>query len=680
MNRNTAIVIGVVIASLICLCLCAVAILGASGFFFYQLASSTEFAPILTQAAASDTPTPKPNIIKTPLPTPVPGAGQSLDVLENEQIPESDLRELAMRLKGISDIPETVGNAPANHQVGDVLEFNAINNDATARFTVKARLIYASENVYFFAEQGVNVNTNDVKELVDNFQNKTYPTDREFFGSEWTPGVDGDPHLYILYARGLGDSVGGYFASDDEYSRLANEYSNEKEIFYLNADAYSSISDSYWPGTLAHEFQHMIHWYHDRNETTWMNEGSSELAQLLNNTYGGGNDSFFLSQPDLQLTAWSADADRGAHYGAAFLFMAYFLDRFGEKTTQALVASPSNGMPSVDEVLTAEGLTDPVTGAPITSNDVFADWVVANYLGDTSVGDGRYGYHNYRNAPTVDGPTDSVRDCPGDYSSTVHQFAADYIRLACDGQVTVKFVGSQQVTVIPAEIENGRYAFWGSREDESDITLTREFDLTSVKSATLEYRTWYAIEKGWDYAYVLASTNGGQSWDILQTPSGTADDPVGSNYGWGYTGASGGGDPEHNDPSQWINESVDLSKYAGQKVLIRFEYVTDAALNYAGFMVDDIRIPEINYSTNFETDEGGWDGQGLARIDNLLPQKFVVQVIHKGSQTTVERLTLDDTNEGELKLNIRSGEEVIVVVSGITAFTNEVASYQLEVK
>jgi hypothetical protein len=79
--------------------------------------------------------------------------------------------------------------------------FNVLNSETNANFKVTATLVYATENVYFFAENGVRVDTEAVKSLVDDFQNKTYPTDREFFGSEWTPGVDGDPRVYILYTR-----------------------------------------------------------------------------------------------------------------------------------------------------------------------------------------------------------------------------------------------------------------------------------------------------------------------------------------------------------------------------------------------------------------------------------------------------------------------------------------------
>ena len=68
---------------------------------------------------------------------------------------------------------------------------------------------YVTPHSYFWVDDCVQYNQQDVKNLMDAFENKIYPTDREFFGSEWTPGVDDDPHIYILYPNGLGATVGG---------------------------------------------------------------------------------------------------------------------------------------------------------------------------------------------------------------------------------------------------------------------------------------------------------------------------------------------------------------------------------------------------------------------------------------------------------------------------------------
>lgn len=675
MSRNTTIAV-IVIALLAVCCLCAAAVVGYFGWAAYQVANSTEFAPIFTEVFTPPTDTPEPILILTPPPTPLPGSDETLRVLEDELIPTNDLRELAMRLQGISDIPVTVGDKNNDWPIGQELDFFATNTDTNASFTLKARLAYKTENVYFFVGEGVSVDEKDIKELVDDFQENVYPTNRDFFGSEPNPGVDGDPHLYILFARGLGFSVAGYQSSADGFSILAHENSNEKEMFYINADA-TGPGDPSLRYTLAHEFQHMIHGHHDVNEETWMNEGSSVLAQFLNGDRGVYFDSYFLSDPDLQLNTWSEGGpsdNSGPHYGAGFLFMAYFLDRFGNEATRALVSDEANGLRAVDDVLAAQGITD--NGRPVTSVDVFADWVIANYLGDTSIGDGRYGYHEYSNAPKVSSPTDIFSDCPVNQSATVHQFAADYYEIRCSGQVVINFTGSRQIRVVPTDLYSGRYAFWSHRNDKSDTTLTREFDLTGVPSATLTYRAWWALEFDYDYAYVEVSTDGGQTFTLLDTPSCITDDPSGNSFGCAYNGNSGGG-----EESEWVEESVDLTPYAGQKILVRFEYITDDAVNRAGLMIDDVSIPELNYAEDFEAGDGGWDGQGFVLIDNILPQKFVVQLIQgKGSGAAVERMELDAANTGSFTVDIPAGGSATLVVSGATPFTTEVASYQFEVK
>lgn len=663
MNENKGVLAIVVLVVLLACCVCAAAL---AGVFYFTRTVSTPIGPLLTEVFEIPTATSAPVIITTPIPTPLPGAGDTLQALEAEELPYNDLRELAMRLKGIPDIPETVGDKNNDWPLGTELEFIASNTDTNENFRVTARLFGKTENVYIFAGNDVGVDEAEAQEVAEDFQNNIYPTNREFFGSEWNPGIDGDPHIYILYVRGLGFGIGGYDSSADGYSNLAHEASNEKEIFFINADT-ASLKDRF---TLAHEFQHLILGNQDRNEETFLNEGASVLAEYLNGARNLGYDSAFLSNPDIQLNSNDQSYEM---YGAGFLFQAYFLDRFGSDATKTLIADQNNGVRSIESTLASLGLTDPATGQPVSLTDFFADWVIANYLGDASIGDGRYGYDTYQEAPKVLSPTGEISDCPAQQQATVHQFGADYIEIQCAGAITINFTGSQQVKVVPAEPHSGRYAFWGNRGDKSDTSLTREFDLSGLSSATLNYWTWYDIEEDYDYAYVEVSTDGGETFTILESPSCTTENPSGNSLGCGYTHFSGGG-PE------WIEESVDLSDYAGQKVLVRFEYITDDAVNQPGWLVDDISIPELEYSEDFESSDGDWDGQGFVRIDNFLPQLFVVQAIRRGATTTVERVALDAANTGSLTLDLAGGETVTLVVSGATQFTTEVASYQFEVK
>lgn len=617
-------------------------------------------APTPVEQGDTDTPVPYGSM------TDAAGAEATLKTLEEALVPNNDPRDLAERLKGISNIPETVDTPLKKYKMGDEKTFWATNVDTNENFKVDTVLGYASENAYIWVEKGLNYDRDKLFEMGEIFQNQIYPTNRKFFGSEWRPGIDGDPHVYILYIGGIGNSIAGYFSSVDSVHPLAHEYSNAHETFYLNSDNLTLGSDAH--STLAHEFQHMIHWYRDRNETSWMNEGFSVVAELLNNFDTGGFDYLFASQPDQQLTDWPNDSSATRpYYGSAFLFLTYFLDRFGDEATQALVANPDNGMDSVDNVLSELKLKDNLSGEPIAAEDLFRDWTIANYLGDANVADGRYHYGIYPGAPQVS-ETEEISNCSPDWSNRqVNQYGTDYIRLDCSGSFTLHFQGVEEVGVLETNPASGKYAVWSNKGDESDMTLTQTFDFSKVKGPLeIAYKTWYDIETDYDYLYIEASLDG-KSWKILRTPSGTEKNPSGNSYGWGYSGVSGG----------WIEERVDLSDYAGEHVTLRFEYVTDAAVNGEGLLLDDISIPAVNYFTDFENDLGGWEAAGFVRIENRLPQTFLVSLIRNGNKTTVEKVTLDDSMLGSVSLDFDSDlKDAVLVVSGNTRFIRQLATYR----
>ena len=664
----------IIIGLIIVLGCCCTLILSAGWVGIYELGK--QVAPSLPEFPGMNLypPTPSIPVTVTRIP-PEQVSDETSKTLEDTDVPVNDLRDLACKLEGKCNIPETVPSGP--YKVGDKQTFWVNNGDTHENFQVNATLKYVTGHSYFWAEDGTDVNTNDMKALMDTFENKIYPTDRAFFGSEWTPGVDGDPHIYVLYAHGLGPNTAGYFSSMDEYSPEASPHSNAHEMFLFNTEN-ALLNDPYTYGILAHEFQHMIHWKTDRNETSWLNEGSSVLAEFLNGYDIGGFDFAFMSNPDLQLTTWTDvnSPDDVPHYGASFLFMAYFLDRFGEDATKALVSQPSNGMDSVDQTLKDTNAHDPQTGQPITADDVFLDWAIANYVHDGSVGDGRYTYHNYPAAPQAS-DTETLDCGQGPINRTVHQYGTDYLGIGCDGQHSLHFEGATATGLLPVNAYSGKMAFWSNKGDESDMTLTREFDFTNVSGPIeMSYQTWYDLEKDYDFAYVEASTDG-QTWQILNTPSCTTENKSGNSYGCGYNGTSGGG-----DAAQWIQEKVDLSQYAGQKVQVKFEYVTDPAVNGEGLLLDDIAVPAVNYSTDFEKDDGGWQAAGFARVENVLPQIFRLALVVKSASggSTVTPVNLSADNTVDLPLNLQNGDKATLVVTGTTRFTNEMATYSVEVK
>ncbi|MBU1749399.1 MAG: immune inhibitor A, partial [Chloroflexi bacterium] len=575
-------------------------------------------------------------------------------------LPQRDIYELAIRYKGVpGPIKKVVNDTEPQWRVGDKATFWVHYHNPDRYGQVSATLRYITPHACAWVEDGQRVNDADLKGAIDLFETQSYRTNREFFGSEWAPGVDNDPHIHILNASIPG--IGGYYSTSDEYPKIVDPYSNEHEMFYCNLGS-SGPGEDYYNSTLAHEFQHMIHWYQDANEDGWVNEGFSELAAQLNGFDPGSLFSFLLA-PDTQLNTWSDIEEAGAHYGGSYLFMAYFLDRFGEETTKSLVAEPKNGIAGINAVLADRGLT---------FDDLFADWVVANYLDDPNLADGRYGY---RELETMRLSTDHHDSFPVRQTAEVSQYGTDYIQISGRGDVVISFAGATTVPVLGGGAHSGQYVWWGNRGDDSNPTMTREFDLSALNKATLDFWTWYDIETEWDYAYVSVSTDGGQTWTILRGPSSTDADPNGTGYGWGYTDKSGGG----SEP-RWIEESIDLTPYAGQPVLIRFEYITDDALNYPGILIDDVGIPELGYQSDFEADDDGWQANGFARIANILPQRYLVQVIEDSrSDVQIHRMELDEYQRGQVTVNL-DGKEVILVVSGATPFTTEIAPYEYTIE
>lgn len=667
-SKTIWIIIGVVIV-LLCCCLI---VLTAAGVWAVRNRDGFNFNKdfnLTVPDMATSTPT-APVVIERPPVESVPT--DTLGTLENTIVPPNYLPEIACRLKGICGIPETV-DAPTNRQVGETDTFWAIrmNPDGTdENFEVNATLQYVTDHSYFWVQDGVKYNQDDMVELMDTFENKIYPTNRTFFGSEWSPGIDGDERIYVLYTGGIGYSIAGYYSSADEYSPLAHEYSNAHEMFLFNADN-TYLYEEFTYGVLAHEFQHMIHWNQDRNETSWLNEGFSELATFLNDLDPGGFDEIYVQNPDMQLNDWPNDQNATTpHYGASFMFTTYFLDRFGEDATQALAADDQNGMDSVDNTLRSINATDALTGDPILADDVVVDWLLANYLKDSTIDDGRYTYNNYPAAPQPNA-TEAIYDCPTSQSYSVHQYGGDYIEINCAGDFTLSFAGSTQTGLLPVDAYSGAYSFWTNKGDESDMTLTRTFDFSDVSEPIdFTFQTWYDLETDYDYVYFEVSEDG-ENWQIITTPSGTGEDPSGNSYGWAYNGLTDG----------WMEETVDLSAYAGKKIQVRFEYVTDAAVNGEGMLIDDVRVDAIDYFSDFESDDGGWEPAGFARVQNILPQTFeVALIVDNGSQSTVERIELSDDQTADISLSLNSGDKAVLVVTGTTRFTRELANYAIEIK
>ena len=508
-----------------------------------------------------------------------------------------------------------------------------LSNLAIKTITATVRLV--TDHGYFFVEDSVPYTDSSLQTIGSDYESLVYPTVRRDFGSEPAPGVDSDPRITILHATLSG--AGGYYNLSDEYPRIVVPRSNEREMVYIEADILSAPGVPY-NALLAHELQHLVHWNADPTEDSWVNEG---LSQVAAEQVGGGRDwqGDFLREPDTQLTFWPGLEDATVHYAAAELFFSYLLDQYGgRERAKDILAEQADSIAGVDAYLAGFGKT---------FVDVFADWAVANWL------DADEGTYSHGGSARIRVKTDVTA---GSGEGSVGQFGTDYLEVGGAGVLT--FDGTDEVG--PGVPAADRGYWWSNRGDGIDTKLTRELDLRGVQAATLRFRTWYDTERGWDYAYVAASEDAGRTWRALAGQQTTGYDPVELAYGPGYTGQSGG----------WVGEQIDLSAYAGKKVLLRFEYVADDASSLTGFAIDNIEVPEVGFADNGDTD-GSWDAEGFLRVSGPFHQDFIVQVIEEGAPPAVRRVELDAGNRAEITL---SGPAVIAV-SGATMGTAEKAPY-----
>ncbi|HVB97078.1 MAG TPA: hypothetical protein VNG11_05055 [Chloroflexota bacterium] len=610
----------------------------------------------LATPAPSVAPSPSPTVQAAPTLVPLPPATPVVTPVIPSPAPR-DLLDLERRLgaKPAATQVATPAVAP-NYPVGSQQTFWVADQQQKNYFQMHTQLLYKTDHTYWYVQDGVNIPVANLQAAGTYFEQHTYPTEHQLFGSEWTPGIDNDRHITLLVGHVPG--VGGYYSTADEYPRSVNPYSNLREMIYLNVDAVQP-GNLEFNATVAHEFMHMIQFHVHRWQDSWIDEGSAELAaQAVTGVASSGVPSF-ERDPSIQLNAWASDPSLAIpHYGEAYLFMRYVAEHYGGfQSIGKVIAEPAR---SIDSFQTFFASLKPPTGF----NAVFADWVAANALDDSSLDNGKYGYRNLSlSIQMAPGPT-----VGSTVSGSVTEYGADYYRIQTTAPATLVFTGTTSVALTGANPHAGSFEWWSNRGDSIDTTLTRVVDLTKVKAATLKFWVWYDIERDFDYAYVEVSTDGGTTWHTLPAPNTTASNPNGQNYGNGFTGTSG------STTASWLPESVDLSAYAGRQIQLRFEYVTDDAYNADGLDLSGVEIPQIGFHDDPGTDDG-WVAKGFVRITNRLPQDYLVEVLNPKGKPFVEHMAIGSDDRGRLSLS--AGENVIVAVAGLTPLTTHHVPFQI---
>lgn len=591
------------------------------------------------------------------------------ELVGNNPPPRDDVR-LAVAYLGANSVLPTA-EPPVDMETGTFESFYIGNVDSNTVSTIEAELVSIGDNAYFWFDRGPGSIDPDVEELArvtDSFD-QIYETLYAYFGVSEPAG--GRVHIIHASPEVLCDDpdqcgLAGYFSSRDLLPQSINPQSNERPMFVMNTQQFGTGN---YLDVLAHELRHMLGNGYDASEEDWFVEGGAMLAEelagyeLIPQVRG----SLFLQNPDQQLNRWT-DSNTIPYYGQGYLLNRYIYDRLGAALYRDFIFSSEPGLVAIDAIARENNLD-------LTGDGLWLDWLVAMAL------------HDEENAPTEfqwAGPpldqvsTTPVNNLPGTFETTVHQYAADYYELPSSGEVTIEFAGRPSVQLLSQEPISGDHYWYAQRANDSNPRLTRAVDLRDVNRATLAYDVFVDIEQGYDFAYVAVSVDDGQTWAPLEADGMQGllpeDDPsnraLASRF---YTGQAG----------SWISESADLSKYAGQEILLRFEYVTDPILTYGGFALDNIAIGEIDFFDDAETFDLGWNAEGFTRANGLLPQRWPLQLVTFDSdgRPTVERLDVDEDGRMNYAFQALPGtRRPLLIVAAIAPETLELAHYSLVIR
>lgn len=409
---------------------------------------------------------------------------------------EKQTRELTKKVKRETKAERarrTRAPAPVakEFKVGDVETFWATNVQDNKPYQLQATLKALGNHCYIFVENGRTVADSAIKSILDDFENKIYKNNVTYFGSEWNPGIDGDPRLTLLlldiqdgWTEGSNQGyVAGYFFAGDEFlqSQIPANIpvkSNEREMLYLDVHPADPSGKNYL-GVVAHEFQHMIHFAHDPEENTWVNEACSMISMWLNG-YGHQNQvRSFLEMPDTSLTAWAED-HMLANYGEVYLWNFFVMDRLLADDAarvaffSKLVDSKAQGVAGYDEAL-----------KPFNTDfqKMFTEFAIANIANNAKLDKGQYCYRDETLSRLRVPPMQTIKAFPGQVQDKVGLWSADAIKVDL---ATAKSKVKVEVGGAWAEFMPGKALSYTAAAILSDARNTQTPEITFIELKRVE--------------------------------------------------------------------------------------------------------------------------------------------------------------------------------------------------
>ncbi len=500
----------------------------------------------------------------------------SLPASAEETLPRNE-EAVALEFGRITEPIQKEQMDPEHWEIGNEKAFKVITVDEAEYSTIDAKVIYAGENIIFWADTRIDTpQSTEFENKLSGFDRELIPMFRELFGTETSLRKPNDRYIHAVFTDKIGLRYLGYFSVQDLNDPQIDPESNGMDLFFLHSRLMDHEGKDLWD-TLSHEFQHMIHFAYDPNEELFVDEGVSGIAQLIGN--GAFPDQMILNWMEdtgRSLIYWDPVAEDNSYYGSAFLFMLYLYDRLGAETLRNVIADPLNGPDGIDHAISDSG---------VTADEIFLEYAAAVLLNlYLQAPEPEFSWNSlefkqddlYREIPNLPGDSYSKR-------FTVSQYGIDYYRMACSqGKYLVTITGDESTPVTELSIPESENVRWSGAVNNSESRLSMTIELPErEKPLILSYDISYNIEPAYDFLYILLTDEAGNK-TVLSSSSASYEAP----FGPAYNGESNG----------TIKENIDLSQWAGEKISVRFVYLTDSAETRDGVLLANFKLNDVPLS------------------------------------------------------------------------------------
>ena len=311
-------------------------------------------------------------------------------------------------------------------QVGDQQDFWFMNWGIEEYKQAHATLLAVGKHCYVYMDNlSINIEgeewaRNRCKVIKNEFDDSIYPANYDLIGNPdgILGDIDGDRHITIF----LGEHTAAYYDLSNELPGYPHSNHREMVYSYSRADIYEIIGD------VCHETNHLFFFNYDQEDAVFLFEGLAEYSKfhagyLSNDTFRREgvpenwtiSTTYFADTPYLSLFCFDEHEPVGGYgsYGFSYLFMFYFVERFGSDIISDIVAEERlDGAAAIELALSNSGYN-------ITFNEIYLDFITACTIDKIGNFDNIYGFENLNFKVEKD---DEISSFPTELENIKHRY------------------------------------------------------------------------------------------------------------------------------------------------------------------------------------------------------------------------------------------------------------------